>query len=140
MFAGQSSRVVVLPEGRWYDFYTGVFVGAGGTITVTPGLEHIPLFVRDGGIIPLLADERRQIPAPGELEDLEVRHYGEAPSRFDLYDDDGTTFNYERGDFSWTALVVTRDASGTLRGEATRPPPARLFSYRTIRWTMMPIR
>lgn len=140
MFAGQSSRTVVLPNGRWYDFYTGAFAGEGGSITINPGLDRIPLFVRDGGIIPLLADERRQIPAPGELQDLEVRHYGEAPGEFQLYDDDGTTFDYERGGFSWTTLAVTRNTSGALRADATRPPSGRPFSYRSIRWKMMPIR
>lgn len=143
MFTGQTSRTVLLPNGRWYDFYTGAFAGEGGdgqAISVAPGLDHIPLFVRDGGIIPLLADERRQVPAPGEQVDLEVRHYGEAAGRFDLYDDDGTTFDYERGAFSWTPLVVARDASGMLHGDARRPPPGVPFSYRTIRWKMMPTR
>jgi alpha-glucosidase (family GH31 glycosyl hydrolase) len=140
MFAGQTSRTVILPHGRWYDFYTGALVGAGEIITVTPGLERIPLFVRDGGIIPLLADERRQVPAPGEQVDLEVRHYGEANGSFELYDDDGATFAYERGDFSWTTLAARRDTSGTLRGEARRPPSGKPFSYRTIRWKMMTAR
>ena len=140
MFAGQHSRAVVLPDGRWYDFYTGAYVGDGGTIMVAPGLEHIPLFVRDGGIVPLLAGTPRQIPAPGEQPDLEVRHYGEAGGSFALYDDDGTTFSYERGVSSWTSLTVTRGAAGALQGAVTRPPPGRPFSYGTISWRMMPVR
>jgi alpha-D-xyloside xylohydrolase len=137
MFAGQSSRVVALPNGKWYDFYTGRYVGDGGTITWTPGLDRIPLFVRDGGIIPMLADDRRQVPAAREQVDLEIRHYGDTPGRMALYDDDGTTFDYERGAFSWTELAVSRDASGALRGSVRRPPPDKPFSYRATRWRMM---
>jgi alpha-glucosidase (family GH31 glycosyl hydrolase) len=140
MFAGQTSRTVVLPPGRWYDFYTGAPVGTGEIITVTPGLERIPLLVRDGGIIPLLADERRQAPSANDKVDLEVRHYGESDGRFELYDDDGTTFAYERGEFSWVALTVKRDPTGKRRGEAARPSKGKPFGYRAIRWKMMPER
>jgi alpha-D-xyloside xylohydrolase len=129
MFAGDTTRRVILPPGRWYDFYTGALAGSGETITVKPGLDRIPLFVRDGGIIPLLA---------GDSASLEVRHYGEAAGRFELYDDDGTTFGYERGDFSWTALTIERDAAGKLRGAVRRPPRGKPFGYRTIQWKMMP--
>ncbi len=140
LFAGETSRTVILPAGKWYDFYTGALAGSGGTITVTPGLERIPLFVADGGIIPLLAGDRRQVPPPNEQADLEVRHYGEADGRFELYDDDGETFGYEQGDFSWTTLTVRRDSSGKLQGESRRPPGGKPFHYRTIRWTMMTTR
>lgn len=137
MFAGQSSREVVLPAGRWYDFYTGAYVGGGEVITVTPGLERIPLFVRDGGIIPMLADTRRQVPDPGERVALEVRHYGEAAGLYRLYDDDGTTFRHEEGEFSWTTLEVRRDARGRPSGRVSRPARGRPFSYGEIRWRFM---
>ena len=137
MFAGEASREVILPDGRWYDFYTGAYVGESEVITVTPGLERIPLFVREGGIIPLLAETRRQVPKPGEEVALEVRHYGEAEGRFMLYDDDGVSFAYERGDYSWTPLTVRREAQGRLQGMAERPAGGKPFSYGPIRWVMM---
>jgi alpha-glucosidase (family GH31 glycosyl hydrolase) len=137
VFAGQASREVVLPEGRWYDFYTGAYVGGGEVVTVTPGLERIPLFVRDGGIIPMLTEGRRQVPGTEERVALEVRHYGEAEGSYSLYDDDGATFRHEQGDFSWTTLQVRRDAGGRLRGRVIRPPPGRPFSYDSIRWRFM---
>ena len=136
MFAGDTSRRVVLPGGKWYDFYTGAFAGENAAITVRPGMR-IPLFVRDGGVIPLLADGLRQIPRATERVDLEVRHYGEAPGGFELYDDDGVTFAYERGEYSWTTLRVRRGASGKLRGEVIGRSPGRPFTYGTIRWRLM---
>ncbi len=137
MFAGDTTRTVILPRGKWYDFYTGALVGDGQVITARPGLTRIPVYVRDGATIPLLVGERLHVPAHGEVADLELRHYGTAGGTFMLYDDDGTTFDYERGRFSWTPLVVTRDAAGALRGETPAPPAGLPFSYRTMTWTMM---
>ena len=95
-------RTVRVPSGNWYDFYTGEFVGNGTTIAVaTP--ERIPLFVKDGAVIPLLSehiDNSRQ--AYGHP--LEVRHYGERPGSFELYEDDGLTFAYENGAFALRTL------------------------------------
>ena len=86
-----------LPRGNWYDFYSGEFVGSseragsGAQIEVsTP--ERIPLFVKDGAVIPLLTkhvNKHRQAYA----HPLEVRHYGERPGSFELYEDDGVSFD-----------------------------------------------
>ncbi|MEO8563553.1 MAG: DUF5110 domain-containing protein [bacterium] len=140
MFAGDTTRTVVLPAGRWYDFYTGAFAGAGEIITARPGLERIPVYVRDGATIPLLVGEHLHVPVQGDHVDLELRHYGVEAGTTMLYDDDGTTFGYERGAFSWTPLVTNRGAGGALVGEPPRPPLAKPFSYRTITWRMMTAR
>jgi alpha-D-xyloside xylohydrolase len=139
MFAGDTARQVVLPAGKWYDFYTGAYVGAGEVVTVRPGLEHIPLFARDGAVIPMLAP-RRQVPRRGEKPDLEVRHYGEAAGSYRVYDDDGESFGYEKGEYSWTELQARRDGAGRLRGEVVRGRGARPWSYGKVSWTMMPTR
>jgi alpha-D-xyloside xylohydrolase len=110
MFAGETSRQVVLPAGKWYDFYTGAFVGDGQVIPVTPGLDRIPLFVRDGGIIPMIGS-RNRMPGPDDRPSLEVRHYGSAEASFMLYDDDGLSFDYEKGKYSWSELSVRRQGN-----------------------------
>ncbi len=109
MFAGMETREVLLPPGRWYDFYTGELVGEEEVITITPGLDRIPLFVKDGAIVPMLKDERTRMPKQGETLALEIRHYGKKPGAFQLYDDDGTSFNYEQGDYAWADLKVSRE-------------------------------
>lgn len=107
MFTGDSTRTVVLPSGKWYDFYTGDLVGGGEIITTKPGLDKIPLFVKDGGIIPMISG-RNQMPRPDERVALEVRHYGQADGQFSLYDDDGQSFDYEQGAFSWSDFGATK--------------------------------
>ena len=107
LFAGEKSRSVVLPKGNWYDFYTGIYVGNGEIITVEGRLDQIPVFVKDGGIIPMMKS-RLHAPGKGERYDLEIFHYGEAPSHFSLYDDDGISYDYEKGHYSWREIKVFR--------------------------------
>lgn len=133
---GVKTRKVVLPAGKWYDFYTGKFAGANETIQVTPTLATMPVFVRDGALIPIL-EPRLRSPAAGDRPALEVRHYGEAPGSLSLYDDDGETFNYEQGDFSWTGLNVTKDAAGKWSGTITPAPHGPKWSYGDVKWTFM---
>jgi alpha-D-xyloside xylohydrolase len=115
LFTGQTSRKVVLPKGKWYDFYTGKFAGDGQVITVTPGLSRIPVFVKDGGIIPMMP-AALHAPAAGEKYDLEIRYYGTAPGKYMLYDDDGESFEYEKGVFSWREIRVVPDKKGKPTG------------------------
>ena len=135
LFAGDKSCKVVLPQGKWFDFYTGQLVGESSTITATTPLRQVPLFVKDGGIIPLMPpvnNLRRQkdgIP-------IEVRHYGTKDGEYSLYDDDGETFDYEKGVYSSQELRVVREG-GKLKGEmgnATGPWKSR---YSTVAWKFM---
>ena len=135
LFAEQTSREVILPKGKWYDFYSGEFVGAGEIVQVTAKLNEIPLFVKDGGLIPLIS-ERLHSPKNGEKLDLEIRHYGTSEGTFMLYDDDGETFDYEKGDFSWTKLHVDSNSEGVLNG-ATKREKGTVFNYQNSTWKFM---
>ncbi|WP_164976101.1 TIM-barrel domain-containing protein [Oleiharenicola lentus] len=129
-----ASRPVVLPPGRWYDFYTGRLAGEDTTIYVTPPADQLPLFVRDGAIIPRLAGEPLRAPRTGELPRLELWHYGEKPGALRLYDDDGETFAYERGNVSWTDLRAERSPDGTWHGTAITVAGTQTWSYSDPRW------
>ena len=96
LFAGEEERQVVLPQGKWYDFYTGKYVGEGEVITVKPGLDKIPVYVKDGGIIPLWPKLTK---VDAEKHPIEIRYYGAKPSIYELYDDDGETYDYEKGEY-----------------------------------------
>jgi alpha-glucosidase (family GH31 glycosyl hydrolase) len=133
---GAKSRRVVLPRGKWFDFYTGRLAGENTTIEVTPSTAEIPVFVKDGGLVPMTAD-RFFAPRPDETLPLEVRHYGEQPGSMLLYDDDGETFEYERGDRTWTRLSVARDAAGAWAGTVTPDTNGRSWRYSSVTWTFM---
>lgn len=130
MFAGEVDRKVILPKGNWYDFYTGELVGNGEIITVKPGLDKIPLFVKDGGILPMISKVRQAGSWDNKMP-LEVRVYGTKKGSFTLYDDDGKTFDYENNDFSQTEFTV-KNNKGELRisGKAD-------WAYETVTWNFM---
>ena len=137
LFTGEKKRKVALPAGRWYDFYTGALAGSDEVIEVEAGLERIPLFVRDGGIIPMIPP-RRQTPGVSEVTPLIVRHYGSAPGSFVLYDDDGETYDYEKGQYSMTTLKVSKDKKGGLQGNQPKPVKGKPYHYgSTISWQFM---
>lgn len=134
VFAGETTRKVVLPAGKWYDFYTGELAGEGEVITVTPGLSKIPVYVKDGGIVPLW-------PAITKLDNtkhpLEVRYYGSKPASYQLYDDDGETFNYETGAYTRIELKVAPKKNGTLKGEVNIPKGKDVWSYDDFNFVFM---
>lgn len=136
MFTGQKKRTVILPQGDWYDFYTGKYVGNGEKITVTPGLERIPVFVKDGAIIPFM-DTMLHAPKSGQKFNLEIRHYGKANGNYRLYDDDGETFNYEKGEYSWREITVKRDKKGRLQGSISKTEKGKPNNIASISWKFM---
>jgi alpha-D-xyloside xylohydrolase len=75
LFAGESSRKVVLPEGRWNNFWTGELLDGGLEITVPSTFEQIPVYVKSGSIIPW-ADIGMFAEAP-ETRRLAARIYGD---------------------------------------------------------------
>jgi alpha-glucosidase (family GH31 glycosyl hydrolase) len=133
---GVKSRKVVLPSGGWYDFYTGKRAGENEIIEVTPSLSQIPLFVKDGALVPMIG-ARQWAPASAENVAIEIRHYGVQPGKLALYDDDGETFNYETGDYSWTQLSVTRDGNGAWQGSVLPDKNGKRWRYSEVSWTFM---
>ena len=134
MFEGENERKVILPKGKWFDFYNGEFVGENEVITVAPGLEKIPLFVRDGGIIPM-RPVQRQAPKKGEKVDLIIRHYGTKEGEYTLYDDDGLSFDFEKGQFSNVEIQVKKDRKGKLVGTIGSPEKGKPYSYnKKVTW------
>jgi len=50
LFAGETQRVVTLPEGKWHDFWSGET--RSGKVTVEASFKHIPVYVRENSVIP----------------------------------------------------------------------------------------
>jgi alpha-D-xyloside xylohydrolase len=136
LFTGQTSRTVILPKGKWYDFYTGEYAGDGEVITVTPGLDKIPVYVKDGAIIPMMEPALRA-PAKNEKYNLEIRHYGAKASAYKLYDDDGVTFDYEKGLYTWREMKVERQKSGQLKGSISKAEKGKPDNIGNVTWKFM---
>jgi alpha-D-xyloside xylohydrolase len=94
--AGATDRRVYLPKGSlWYDFWNGQTTEGGVKVQAAVPLERIPLYVRAGSILPLGPDEQYA----GEKVDgpIELRVYRGADGSFNLYQDEGDGYNYEKG-------------------------------------------
>jgi alpha-D-xyloside xylohydrolase len=96
---GVSEWNVYLPKSaKWYDFWTGKRFDGGQTIKSAASLDKVPLFVKAGSIIPMgkFVEYAGQKPA----DTLEIRIYKGANGRFDLYEDEGDNYNYEKGSYT----------------------------------------
>jgi alpha-glucosidase len=87
---------VQLPPGDWYDFWTSQKLSSKDKITLQPALDEMPLYVRAGAIIPTQPVVQNTSEIPNGP--LELRVYAGDDCRGSLYEDDGHTFAYERGD------------------------------------------
>lgn len=132
VFTGQKERSIVLPEGRWFDFYTGDYVGNGETITIQTKLEEIPLFVKDGGIIPML----NSVDKNSNDQSLEVRIYGSKENTYLLYNDDGISYDFEGGEYSLSELKSNLTQEGQLKGSFEELKNGN-YSYGNINWSWM---
>jgi alpha-D-xyloside xylohydrolase len=99
---GATSRQVYLPAGTdWYNYWTNVRVKGGQTITVDAPIDTIPLFVRAGSLVPL----GTEVESTHDRQSIaHVRVYPGADASFTLFNDDGTTYSYEKGAGSLTEL------------------------------------
>ncbi|SKB95568.1 glycoside hydrolase family 31 protein [Dyadobacter psychrophilus] len=136
LFTGQKSRKVILPKGKWFDFYTGKLVGDGEIITISPGLDQIPVFVKNGAIIPMMP-ALLHAPKAEQKVDLEIRHYGDQNGSYKLYDDDGETFAYEKGIFSWRDIKVEKQKDGKLKGSISNAEANKPSTVGNISWRYM---
>ena len=109
---GPDNRVkTYLPAGTWYDFWTNEKIDGGRDIERPCPLDIFPLYVRAGSIVPMspamqYVDE--QLDAP-----YEIRIYPGADATFTIYEDDGETYDYEKGAFA-TVELKWDDAARTL--------------------------
>ncbi len=108
----ERSRSVYLPAScGWYDLYTGKHFSGGQTIDADAPYERIPVFVPEGSIVPFGPDIEWSDEKQPELIDLYV--YGGRDADFELYEDEGTNYNYEKGRFA-TIGIHYDHASRTL--------------------------
>lgn len=135
---GETEREVLLPSGIWYGLETGERYEGGCIIRIQCGLERIPVFVRNGSVIPMMP-ALSHVPPLGTQVPLELIHFGDAVGEGNLYDDDGESFDYETGVCGLWKATVTQEADGSYEGRLTGPteiPQA----YSTVTWRFAQIR
>ncbi|HNX94517.1 MAG TPA: glycoside hydrolase family 31 protein [Holophaga sp.] len=93
------TRSVYLPAGtNWVDFWTGRTLAGGQTLEADAPIDRIPLLVKAGSILPLGPDV--QFASEKPADPIELRVYPGANARFTLYEDEGDTYRYEKGQYA----------------------------------------
>jgi alpha-D-xyloside xylohydrolase len=125
------SRTVYLPGGTtWYDFWTGLSTKGGQTVTAAAPEQTIPLFVRAGSIIPF--GPALQYTSEKPADPLELRVYPGADGAFTLYEDEGDSYNYEKGIYA-TIPFTWSDEGKTLTIGARQGSFPGMLTTRTFR-------
>ncbi len=128
-----STESVWFPPGRWTDWFTGATFTGPSEHTLTVPLDRMPVFVKDGGIVPEQAPMNHVGARPDAPRTLRV--YAGAPGRFSLYQDAGSGNGYLHGQASRTQIFTWpshggRDADvaiGPAEGRYPGQPSTRSF-------------
>jgi alpha-D-xyloside xylohydrolase len=97
---GVQAWSVYLPQtdAGWYEFWTEKHLSGGGNTEADASLDQIPLYVPAGSILPMGPLEQYTTEKPADP--IELRIYPGADTTFTLYEDEGTNYNYEKGQYS----------------------------------------
>jgi alpha-glucosidase len=106
----REERLVYLPQGIWYDFWSGEKHEGGHSIIADAPVDKLPLFIKAGSIIPQIevlnyVDER-------EVKELELDIYladSVAENKYSFYQDDGQSFAYQDGEYNLTEFSYEYD-------------------------------
>jgi alpha-D-xyloside xylohydrolase len=111
--AGATEQAVYLPAAGapWYNFWTGETSPAGERVNASAPVKTLPLFVRGGSILPMgpFLQYSNEKPA----DPIELRIYRGADGHFTLYQDEGDSYGYEKGQYE-TIPIRWHDSSRTL--------------------------
>ena len=127
---GVTQREVYFPEtSGWYDFYTGEYIRGGQKVSVSAPYERMPLYYREGTIMPYGPDIQfvnEKLP-----ENIVLYVYAGQNGMFTLYEDEGVNYNYEKGQYS-TIRITYNDASQTLTMEDRKGEYSGMLKNRTF--------
>jgi alpha-D-xyloside xylohydrolase len=125
------SRQLYLPATTgWFDFYSGQYQAGGQKITATAPLEKMPLYVREGSILPFGPAVQYTTEKPADPITLYV--YTGRNASFSLYEDENVNYNYEKGAFATIPLNYDEGTKTLTIGERQGSFPG-MVAQRTFR-------
>ncbi|MET3876377.1 TIM-barrel domain-containing protein [Chitinophaga sp. OAE865] len=131
----QTERRLYLPEcAGWYDLYSGKWYAGGQSITAAAPYERMPLFVKAGSILPF--GPELQYTAEKQADTITLNIYTGADASFNLYEDEGTNYNYEKGAFSIIPIKYSEGTSTVTIGDR-KGSYSNMLAKRTFRINMI---
>jgi hypothetical protein len=98
-----SRQQVWLPEGQWFNLFTGEYYNGGKTYGLYGELKDVPVFAKAGAIIPMAAEE--SLKETENPKDFNIFIFPGADGNFKLYEDDGNSTGYTKNTYSITPLA-----------------------------------
>jgi len=126
---GARSREIYLPDGLWYDLNADFRPVASGRQKAAAPYEYIPLYARGGRIV--VCGPEIEYSAQPQDGSLKIYVFTGADAQFSLYEDDGVSFAYERGEYSRIPLKWDESRSLLTIGERQGGYPG-MFAEREI--------
>jgi alpha-D-xyloside xylohydrolase len=131
----QYNRSVYLPKSEgWYDLYSGKFFTGGQKISADAPYERMPVFVKAGSIVPF--GPELQYTSEKKADTVILNVYTGADVTFNLYEDEGTNYNYEKGNFSIIPIKYNEQTQtisiGERKGEFDGMLKKRIFCINII--------
>jgi alpha-glucosidase/alpha-D-xyloside xylohydrolase len=139
---GATSRRLYLPRGTWFDFWTEERTVGGREIDRAVDLATMPLFVQAGAIVPM--GPVKQYTAEPVDGPLTVTVYPGTDGSFDMFEDDGKSFEYRRGgwmgiSFKWAdrdrRLTMALTPGSRMRAPMVRDIEVRVAGEQAIQKT-----
>jgi len=127
MVEGQAKRSVYFPKGAWIDFFTDERIEGGRRIDIAKPLDQLPLYIKDNTLLPRAASVTHI--GKDTIFEIRVEVVGTHPEPITLYEDDGETFDYEKG--AQNKVVLSWTPTG---GSVTRTGNLKLKRYDVIEW------
>jgi hypothetical protein len=129
---GSVARAAYLPNETWYDFWTDQRLTGGQHHIAEAPLEHIPLFVRGGAILPIIPHA-----SDTDAQDLSIVTLNVWPGLnegFTWYEDDGETQAHERGQWHRRCFRLSRQLRQLILevGPATGDYPSEVRTWRIV--------
>jgi alpha-D-xyloside xylohydrolase len=124
---GESSRNVYFPAGIWYDFNSDKKYQGGQSYKIEMSLDEIPLFVKEGTILPLAKPV--QFITPTTVFEITCHTYGEVCKPVYLFEDNSYTLDFQNGMFNWIYL----EWNGK-KGKSTTKGTYSGNNYKIVNW------
>jgi alpha-glucosidase len=94
---------VYFPKGKWYDLYTGIVENGSQEKIIPLSMQKLPVYVKESSIVPMQSLVQSTAQKPSDTLTVHV-YKGDIPNSFVYYEDDGESYDYEKGTFYKRAI------------------------------------
>lgn len=100
-------RCVYIPEGTWYNYWTGERYEGKNYILADAPLDVLPIYIKEGSIIPTIPEMNYTGEKPADVLILDI--YPGEQGLYTLYEDDGSSYKYREGEYNLTSFEKDAD-------------------------------